>query len=235
MALTQTRLQLRANVRRFTDTGGTNALARHPDADLNEYLDRALGSLQRALNEAIADQRFLASASISITTAGGAVYPVPATFDHLISVDLSASGQPKAWLIAYEMHERASLTTPDANATGVPTRYRLRGSNIEYLPAPSGSFTSVLWFVPTPVQLTSDGSTVDTINRLDDYLIAYASQFVAIKDKNTDLLGICKDMMGELRDEIATVARTRDKNSPPRVVDEMLAGRWGRRLRVRHR
>lgn len=228
MALTQTRTQLRANLRRFTDTGGTNALVRHPDADFNEYLDRALGSLHRALNEAIADQRFLSTSSVALTTVGGASYALPALFDHLISVDLSANGH-KSWLTAYEMHERASLTTPDVNTAGVPVTYRLRGANIEYLPAPSGSYTSVLWYVPTPTQFTQDADTVDTINRLDDYLIAYASQFVAIKDKNTELLGICKDMMRELREEIATVARNRDKNSPPRIVDEGMTNRWGRR------
>lgn len=232
MALTQTRLQLRANVRRFTDTGGTNALLRHPDADINEYLDRALGSLHRALNEFIPDQRILSSTSVSLTAVDGASYALPATFDHLISVDLSANGH-KSWLNAYEMHERAALTTPDLTTTGVPVLYRLRGSNIEYLPAPSGSYTSVLWYVPTPTQFTLDADTVDTINRLDDFLIAYASQFVAIKDKNTELLNICKQMMGELREDIATVARTRDKNSPPRVVDEMMANRWGRRPRRR--
>lgn len=234
MALTQTRLQIRTNVRRFTNTGGTNSLARHPDTDLNEYIDRALASLQRLLNEFIADQRFLSSGTIALSTLGGTTYPLPGTFDHLISVDLTANGH-KSWLVAYEMHERAMLTSPDLDATGIPITYRLRGANIEYLPAPSGSYTSTLWFVPAPTQFTADGDTVDTINRLDDYLIAYASQFVAIKNKDTELLNICNGMMGDLRSDIATVARTRDKNSPPRIVDDSMANRWGRKPRLRMR
>ncbi len=229
MALTQTRALIRANVRRFTDTGGTNALQRHPDADLNEYIDRALGSLHRALSEYMPDNRLLSSTSVSLVS-GTTEYALPATFDHLISVDISANGH-KSWLVAYEMHERAALTSPDLMTAGVPVAYRLRGSSIEYLPTPSGSYTSVVWYVPTPTQFTGDSETYDTINRLDDYLVAYASQFIAIKEKNTTLLGVCKDLYGELKTEISMVARSRDKNSPPRVVDESMANRWGRRPR----
>lgn len=230
MALTQTRTQLRANVRRFTNTGGTNALARHPDTDLNEYLDRALGSLHRALNEFIPDQRILSSSSIALSTAGGSTYSLPATFDTLISVDITANGH-KSWLTAFDMNEQPSLTSPDSSYSGTPIAYRLRGSNIVYLPAPAGNMTSVIWYVPTPTQFTSDGDTVDTINRLDDYLIAYASQFVAIKDKDTERLNICKGQIADMREDIALVARNRDRNSPPGVVDVRSRNRWGRPLR----
>lgn len=227
MALTQTRTLLRANVRRFADIGGTNSLARHPDADINEYLNRALGSLHRILNEKIPDQRYLSSTSITLVS-GTATYSLDATFDHLISVDLTANGS-KHWLVAYEMEERPSLTSPNGNTSGVPFAYRLRGSNIEYIPTPSSAGTSVLWYVPTPTQFTGDSDTFDTINRLDDYLIAYASRFVAVKDKNVELVGLCKEMIEELRGEIEAIARSRDKNSPPRPVDESYADRWGRR------
>ena len=229
MALTQTRTQIRANVRRISDTGGTNALVRHPDADLNEYIDLALGALHRALSEGIVDQRLLGSTTVSLTS-GTTAYALPATFDHLISVDLTANGH-KSWLSAYEMHERAALTSPDVTTTGVPTLYRLRGSNIEYLPSPSGSYTSTLWYVPTPTQFTADGDTFDTINRLDTFLFAYAARFIGVRDKNTTLVGLCDELIGEMREDIKTVSRNRDKNSPPRIVDESRSNRWGRRRR----
>jgi hypothetical protein len=232
VALTQTRTQIRANVRRLSDTGGTNALVRHPDADLNEYIDLALGALHRALSEGIVDQRYLASTPIALSVVGGSTYALPAAFDHLISVDLVANGH-KSWLTAYEMHERPSLTSADTNFTGTPLMYRLRASNIEYLPAPSGSFTSTLWYVPTPTQFTTDGETFDTVNRLDTFLVAYAARFIAVRDKNTTLVGLCDELIGELREDIAMVARARDKNSPPRVVNEMLSNRWGRPVRGR--
>ena len=226
MALTTTRTLIRDNVRRLSDTGGTNALVRHPDTDLNEYIDLALGALHRALSEGIVDQRYLSSTTVSLT-ASTTSYALPATFDHLISVDLTANGH-KSWLTAYEMHERAGLTSPDITTTGTPTLYRLRASNIEYLPSPSGSYSSTLWYVPTPTQFTADADTFDTVNRLDTFLFAYAARFIAIRDKNTSLVGLCDELIGELREDIARVARNRDKNSPPRIVDESRANRYGR-------
>src|SRR4051812_603462 len=203
---------MRANVRRFTNTGGVTALARHPDSDIDEYLDRALGATHRILTGALPDQRILSSATVT-TSNGVALSPLEADFDHLISVDLSANGV-KAWLIGYEMHERAMLTDPSATYTGIPFTYRLRGSNIEFLPTPSGIYVATLWYVPNATQFASDVQLYDTISRLDDYIIAYASRFVAVRDSNAQLQATCDQMIGEFREELERAARSRDKNSP---------------------
>ena len=68
----------------------------------------------------------------------------------------------------------------------------------------------------------------DTINRLDDYIIAYAARFIAIKDKNWDLAGQCKALIDEMTPEIEALGRNRDRNSPPRVLDTRTRDRWGR-------
>lgn len=228
MALNQTLAQMRTNVRRFTDSGGTNALVRHPDADLNDYINRALGSLHRILTQNLPDQRVLSSTTVA-TSSGTATYALPADFDHLISVDLTANGV-KVWLVGYEMHERPMLTDSGTSYAGIPHTYRLRGSNIELLPTPQGTYTGTLWYTPTPSQLSLDADTYDTINRVDDYVIAYASRFVATKDKNWDLLNECKSLIAEMRSDLEALAVKRDKNSPPRIVDEGHADRFGRRL-----
>lgn len=233
MALTQTLAQMRGNLRKFANVEGTTALLRHPDADCNDYINRALGSLHRHLTEAVPDQRFLASTTVSLTS-GTTVYSLPADFDHLISVDLTANGV-KSWLIAYEMHERPALSDTSGNFGGVPYCYRLRGGNIEYLPSPTSSYSSTLWYVPTASQLVSDGSAFDTIARLDDYVVAYAGRFVGTKDKNWDLVGECKALCAELKEEIYALARSRDKNSPARIVDESYTNRFGRRVGIPRR
>lgn len=229
MALTQNRAQIRANVRLTTNTGGVNALLRHPDANLNEYIDRALGSAHRILTEVLPDLRILSS-TIVTTSTGVSLYALPADFDHLISLDLSANGV-KSWLLAYEMHERPALSDPSQTYEGIPFTYRLRGSNIEYLPVPSGIYTSTLWYVPNATQFANDSQLYDTISRLDDYLIAYASRFVAVRDSNAQLKGDCDALLAEFREDLQKAARNRDKNSPSRIVDEYMADRWGRRMR----
>lgn len=229
MALTQTLLQLRTNVRRMADVAGGSALARHPDADLNDYVNRGIAALRRELDVAIPDQRFLTSTTVS-TVSGTTTYSLPSDFNHLVSVDLTANGA-KSWLLPFEMHERPSLTSPNTSFSGIPFVYRLEGSSIELLPAPTAAYTATIWYVADPSTLASDGSTLDTITRLDDYVIAYAAKLAAMKDKNWDLVQACDGIMDRMREDVQFIARSRDRNAPSRIVDEDLADRWGRYTR----
>lgn len=232
MALTKMRSEIRDNVRRFANVQGTTALLRHPNTDLDDYVDRALGSLHRRLTLAIPDQRLLSSTTIA-TVSGTTTYALPSDFDFLISADITVNSR-RTWLTSYEMHERPALVSTDQNYTGVPFCYRVLGNNIEYLPMPGDVYSSLLWYVPSATQLTSDAQTYDTISRLDDYLIAYAARLVAIKDKNWDLRDACKELLLELESEIDVIARTRDRNSPNRIVDVYETNRWGRPTRRRY-
>lgn len=239
MALNQTQTQLVASVRKFSNTQGSTALLRHPAADLNDYVNRALGALHRRLITAVPDQRFLSSTAIAIE-ADDELYDLPSTFDTLISAELvkvtrgvgadpAVPTGPRYWLQAYEMHERPALA--DANsplATGMPLGYRLRGATIEFLPVPDGDYDCLLWFVPTVSQLSSGSDTYDTVSRLDEFIVAYAARPIAIKDKNWDLASACKGIIEELDKEIASLARSRDRNSPSRIVDQYASDRWGR-------
>lgn len=234
MSLNQTQAQILANVRQFASAAGTTDLLRHPDANVRDYINRALGSLHRKLTEAGVGNRYLSSQTVSIVS-GTATYALASDFDHLISVDLTANGV-KSWLVAYEMNERPMLTDANASYSGVPITYRLRGANVEYLPTPGGTYTSTLWYVPTPTNWstgTSDASsTFDTINRLDEYLVAYAAKKIATKDRKWDLVKECDSVLAEIGEEIVAIGHSRDRNSPPRPVDEMRTNRWGRRMSV---
>lgn len=228
MALNQTQTQLLASVRKFSNTQGTTALLRHPDADVKDYINRALGALHRRLTTTLPDQRFLSSTTISIV-ADDELYDLPAGFDSLISAELyESSSGPRYWLQAYSMNERPALTDANSSTSGMPTGYRLRGSTIEFLPTPGGSYSCLLWYVPSVSQLTSGSDTFDTISRLDEFIVAYATRPIAIKDKNWDLVSACKGIIEELSGEIESLARNVDRNSPPRIVDTFGVDRWGR-------
>ena len=56
-ALNKSLLEMRNGTRKFANVQGTTALARHPDADVNDYINRALGSLHRKITTALPDQR----------------------------------------------------------------------------------------------------------------------------------------------------------------------------------
>lgn len=225
-ALNKSLLEMRNGTRKFANVQGTTALARHPDADVNDYINRALGSLHRKITTALPDQRFLASTTIT-TSSGQSTYSLVSGFDTLISLEMTADGR-RRWLEAYEMLERPAIISPDVTTLGIPAVYRLRGSSIEFLPTPQDEYDILVWYVPATSQLASDVANYDTINRLDDYIIAYAARFIAIKDKNWDLAGQCKALIDEMTPEIEALGRNRDRNSPPRVLDTRTRDRWGR-------
>lgn len=226
MPLNRTLENMRDGVREDANIKGTSALARHPDATLNDYINRALGALHRLLTSAMPDQRILASTTVT-TSSGVSTYSLPAGFDFLISIELTADGR-RTWLQAYEMPERAELLSPDQAWNGIPLTYRLRGGNIEFLPTPTAVYTPLLWYVPAASQLTADAQSYDTIARLDEYVICYASARVAKKDKNWDLYKASNDTCAGLVPEIAQLARNRDRASPPRITDSRVRNRWGR-------
>lgn len=231
--LTQTPAQLRASVRSFANVGGTTGTLRHPDTEIDDAVLRAIGSFYRKITVAQPDQLALSSNTIT-TTDGGSVNPLPSDFSSLLSVDITVNGT-KTWMTNYENAERPTLTDPSASYTGIPLFYRLRGAQfIEFLPVPKAGYVITLWYIPDAQQPTG-GQAFDTLGRLDDYLIAYASRIVATKDKNWDLVGECRQVCGELEAEIAFLARSRDRNSPGRITDTFLAAtnRWGRMRRGR--
>lgn len=232
MALTRTLEDMREATYRFANVQGTTARLRHPAADVNDAVLRALGSLHRKLTAAVGDERFLSTDSFD-TESGVSTYALPSNFDHLLSIDMLADGT-RRWMHAFEASERAQLTSPSEAYSGIPVAYRLKGANLELLPTPTGEYTVRLFYVPTVSQPTSDATTFDTVSRLDDYVIAYAARILATKDKAWDLVGECRTVCGELEEEIAVIGRNRDKNSPPRVVDVYGTDRYGRRSWRRH-
>lgn len=132
MALTQTLAQIRENVLQFADVKGTTALARHPVATVNDYINRGLGSLHRKLTEALPDQRYLSSSTIT-TVKGTSLYTLPADFEHLI--DLRAKGVAPP----YEQQRNIGLVmqfaaTPDQQ----PDHMNYLQSNVATPVAPPG-------------------------------------------------------------------------------------------------
>ncbi len=229
MPLTQTGAQMIDAIRRMADVKGTSALARHPNADCYDYLNKGLGSLHRKLIDGIPDQRTLSSSAISVV-AGTSLYSLPSDFHHLISTDLTMNGV-KRWIESYEMNERPTLTDPSTPNTSLPFLYRLRGSSVELLPTASSAGTFTLWYVPTPKQYATDGSDsstlFDTIDRLDEYPIAYGARLISIRDNNQSRISMCTQLMNELEAEIRVTARNRDKNTQDRILDERIADRYG--------
>jgi len=235
MALTRTRAEIRSDVRRGADIEGTSHLERHPDSDLNVYIDAGYGAFHRKLAEVMPDVRLLLSASAS-TVSGTSQYTLTTDFSvsnvlAIYSVDMVIDGE-KVWLRPFEMHERPMLSDTSVNTTGVPAAYRFRVDTLELLPVPAGVYTVTVWYIPTQSGFANDAATMDTIQRLDDYVTKWAIREVALKDKHWDLHDRMSGRLKELEAEIEFFARSRDVSAPARVTDVYLAHR-GRHRRWR--
>lgn len=229
MALLRTIDQMVDATRRCTNALGASALQRHPNADLFDYVNRGIAALDRILKIADTGQRYLASTSIT-TVNGQELYPLPSDFMALLSLSGVVNGAQR-WLTAYAMNERPALVDQNAGWTGEPIYYRLRGASISLLPVPAATYTLTLWYAPNATTLTS-GQAVDTIDRLDDYIVWYAAREICKKDGNWPLHDRLTADMTSLRSEIEALARNRDMSSPGRIVDVTLRDRWGMRRRV---
>lgn len=225
MALSRTIDQMVDALRRSTDTQGTAALERHPDADVFDYVNRGIAALDRLLKRFDNGQRYLSSSTIT-TVSGTETYALPADFMHLVSLSGTFDGEVR-WLTSYEMNERPALADTNAGWTGEPLYYRLRGDNVSLLPTPAAVYTLTLWYSPAPSTLTTT-QTYDTIARLDDYIVAYAAQFICEKDRNWEHYDRLGARMARLESEVEAIGRNRDMNSPARIIDVAERDRFGR-------
>lgn len=228
MALNRTIDQMVAATRRASNTQGASALLRHPDVDVFDYVNRGIAALDRILKIADTGQRFLSSATIT-TVNGTELYSLPSDFMHMLSLSGNVNGVAR-WFTSYEHNERPMLSDANAGWTGEPLYYRLRQGNISLLPVPAAEYTLTLWYAPAPSTLTT-GQSYDTIARLDDYIVYYASREIAKKDKQWDLHDRLTANLAEMKSEIEALGRNRDANSPARIIDATTRDRWGRMRR----
>lgn len=228
MSLNRTIDQMVKATRQAANVQGATALQRHPQADLFDYVNRGIAALDRLLKLADNGQRFL-SAHTFETSSGLELYELPSDFLSLISLSGDIDGALR-WFTSYEHNERPSLADKNAGWSGAPLHYRLRGGNISLLPVPAATYTLTLWYAPAPSALTT-GQTYDTIARLDDYIVNYAARIIAKKDSNWELYDRLGAELAEMRGEIEALGRSRDQNSPARIIDVAVRDRFGRMRR----
>jgi hypothetical protein len=225
MASNKTLLQLRARVRQTCDIEGTSGVQRHPNTEVDILVNVAAHAFKRVLDEKMPEQRSLMSNTFS-TVVGTEEYALPAAFKSLLSVELTADGS-KSWLLGYELHERAALTDPQSTYTGIPMAYAVVGDNISLLPVPQGVYTVKVLYTPAQTELANDNSQIDVIEGMDDFIVWHASKGIAKKDRLWDLHSACDADLQKITGDLATIARNRDMNNSPRVMDVSMANRFG--------
>ncbi len=224
MALTRTLAQLRdavqrtADVREFTD--------KHPASYINDLINRGIGALERICRTTNPEFRPVASTTIN-TDGLNTTFGLPSNFRSLISIVYTDDNGEKTWLQPYEFFERAVLTNPETTSNSNRAyAYKVIGSNLELLPRPPDDHSAFIWYTTTTTQLSGDASTLDTLDRLDDYVIWYAAAEIANERENWARYDRLVGRMGALEAEIRVLARQIDLSAPARVTDLRFADRF---------
>ncbi len=228
MPLTRTQAELRVAIRRTSDT--VKATDRTPDDAIDDLINRGLGMFSSLCKTVTPDFEPIASTAFTMNGLDAA-YPLPSNFRTTISVEYSRdSGGKKTWLVPFEMHERAALSTVDAasNARGA-SGYRRIGTNIEFLPRPPAGHRVLLWYATNAPQLTGNGQAIDTLDRLvDNYVIWWASREIAGELGHWERHESLSGKLAALEPEVRVLARSRDLGAPVRITDGYFADRYGR-------
>jgi hypothetical protein len=229
MALTTTQLLLREAIQRTADVVAFTD--KHPVAAINHLINRALGALSTLCRTT--NPEFQPIASTTITMDGNnSMYSLPATFRTLLSVEYTGDTGTKDWMMPFELHGRAVLSSATAEQTSVRARaYRLMGSNIEFLPLPPEDHTALVWYATTVTQLSGDAETMDTMERLDSYVIWWAAREIAMEREAWERHDRLSDKLASLEADIRILARSKDLGASGLVTDRRFADRYGRSRR----
>lgn len=225
MASNKSLLQLRARVRQTCDIEGTSGINRHPNTEVDVLINAGAHAFKRVLDEKMPEQRSLLTNTFS-TVAGTEEYALPAAFKSLLSVELTAEGS-KTWMLGYELHERAALTDPQSTYTGIPMAYAVVGDNISLLPIPQGIYTVKVLYTPAQTEFANENSVIDVIEGMDDFIVWHASKGIAKKDRLWDLHTALDGDLQRITSDLSTLARNRDMNNSPRIMDVSFANRLG--------
>lgn len=161
----------------------------------------------------------------------GVNYSAAAPFYKLMGVDLALNNTNNAYVTVtkFMFQDRNRFVYPNTASTiyGVfNLQYRLVGTNIEFIPTPSGGQQIRLWYIPRLPQLLQDtDTTTDSISGWIEYVIVDAA-IKALQKEESDV-SVLMAQKQALIVRIQDSAMNRDAGQADRVTDVRSNGSWG--------
>ena len=161
---------------------------------------------------------------------GSTITPPP--FYKLAGVDQSLNTAQNAWITVNKFNfiDRNKYVYPTAGSTiyGVyDTRYRVIGSNIEFIPTPANNQTFQLWYVPRITELLKDTDTTTVgISGWAEYIIVKAAYYALTKEESDTSSLVMQ--LAALTKRIEETAANRDQGQPDTISSTRSANNiWG--------
>ena len=225
MASNVTLAQLRLDARLYADQRPGSADSFITETELTRLVNMKRRELYDILVAARGADYFATETTIAIAS-DISRYNLPADFYELASLTLEWTDQDKELMfpvgstrlrIAFDGNWR-KWSRYDAKA------YRLRASQLEFLPTPTSGVTARLQYVPVCVDLVADGDTDNWINGWEKMLtLGVAIEMREIEKRPSNALVA---MYQEQLERVEALKDERDAEAPKEIIDE-------RRLRVR--
>jgi hypothetical protein len=218
VANTTTRAILRTRARQLADRENSTFVT---DAEINTWIDVSGSELHDILVTRFED--YVETISTINLVAATSDYSLPSDFYKALWVDFREGGRNYT-LGRYMNMERNRKQQGSAQLGDL--MYRIVGSNIRFIPTPSGSGTVRLGYVPQYVPLAADGTLVSPSipQGWEEYIVADVTIRILAKDESDP--SVAAAIKNGLLQRIELAAEGRDANEPIRVVD--VSGRFGR-------
>jgi hypothetical protein len=211
---------LRLDARLYADQRPGSATSFITETELTGLVNRKIRELYDMLVAARGSDYFATEDTIAIVS-GTSRYDLPADFYELSSLTLEWSSNDHELLfpvgsVRERIHHEGVLPQ-NCWSRYSPKGYRLRASQLEFLPVPTGSVTCRMQYVPVFVALVADADTFDGINGWEKMVtLGVAMEMRAIEKRPSSDLA---SMYGEQLARIETMKSERDAEAPKEVVD----------------
>lgn len=154
---------------------------------------------------------------------------IPDPFYKIVGVDLALNNAVNAYVTVNKFNfvDRNRFVYPNTASTiyGVfNLQYRVMGSNIEFIPTPSGGQTIRIWYIPRLKELLLDTDTTAMgISGWIEYVIVRAAKY-ALDKEESDTQRLTEEILF-LKQRIEESAANRDAGQPDTISDTN-QGNW---------
>lgn len=219
MAASVTLAQLRTDARLFADqrAAGAGPTIFISDTELTRLVNLKIRELYDMLVEARGGDYYATEVVIPLVP-GTSRYPLPADFYQLLSVTIEWAPQrfELMWPVG-TMRQRVPLQNWLTWGEHEPKGYKLRASQLEFLPVPTTAPNVRLQYAPAFVDLVADADAFDGINGWEKMAaVGVAIEMLAIEKRNN---GKLDQAYAEQVQRIETMKSERDAEAAKEVVD----------------
>jgi hypothetical protein len=224
LSVLEQRVLQRANLEGAVGASGQKFI-QSGSAELDDVINESIAALYDEIRSQYGQDYYVSQANFN-TVANQDTYSLPADFLNLLGVDvffgtnLIITARPYMWT------ERNRYKWYPGWIYTQPVFYRLFGSNIKFIPTPSGAFAITLNYVPVPTKLVNPTDAFDGINGWEEWAVLDAAIKLLVKDGDMEMIQVLTAQKADVQRRLEQLAGQRDAGNPERVQDITLNDGW---------